>query len=124
MKKPTPLKLVQLPAREIDAATALARTYYDGAALEHALGTMAIVAELELDGEALSAALLARAAREDPRRLVEISERCGAMVAELAAGVARMGQIRALSGAAPSAPVADQAAQLEALRKMLLAMVQ
>src|SRR5687768_4239223 len=110
MKKPTPLKLVQPPARETDAATALARTYYDEIALEHALGTMAIVAGLKLDGEALSAALLAPAARQDPKRLVEISERCGPMVAELAAGVARMGQIRALSGAAPSAPAADQPA--------------
>jgi GTP pyrophosphokinase len=124
MKKPTPLKLVQAPARETDAAMALARTYYGEATLEQALGTVAIVAELELDGEARSAALLAPAVRQDPKRLVEIAERCGAMVAELAAGVARMGQIRALSGAAPSAPAADQAAQLEALRKMLLAMVQ
>jgi GTP pyrophosphokinase len=124
MRKPTPLKLVQSPARETDAATALARTYYDEVALGAALETVAIVAELKLDGEALSAALLAPAVRQDPNRLVEISGRCGAIVAELAAGVARMGQIRVLSGAAPAAPVADQAAQLEALRKMLLAMVQ
>src|SRR5688572_18364400 len=103
MKKPTPLKLVQPRAREADVATELARTYYDEAALEQALGTVAIVAELKLDGEALAAALLAPAVRQDPNRLVAISERCGAMVAELAAGVARMGQMRALSGAAPSA---------------------
>src|SRR5687768_8189189 len=102
MKKPTPLKLVHAPAPETDAATALARTYYDEGALEHALGAMAIVAELKLDGEALSAALLAPAVRKDPKRLAEISDRCGTTVAELAAGVARMGQIRALSGAAPS----------------------
>jgi GTP pyrophosphokinase len=124
MKKPTLLKLVHAPAPETDAATALARTYYDEAALERALGAMAIVAELKLDGEALSAGLLAPAVRKDPKRLAEISDRCGKTVAELAAGVARMGQIRALSGAAPSSPPSDQESQLEALRKMLLAMVQ
>src|SRR5687767_15512324 len=98
MKKPTPLKLVHAPAPETDAATVLARTYYDEAALEHALGTVAIVAELKLDGEALSAALLAAAVRQDPGRSKEIAERCGSVVAELAEGVAKMGQIRVLSG--------------------------
>ena len=124
MEKPAPLRLEQPGAREAGAATALARSWYSEGALEHALGTVTIVSELRLDGEALSAALLARAVREDAARLPEIAERCGPVVAELAAGVARMGQIRVLSGGAVSQTAADQAAQLEALRKMLLAMVQ
>jgi GTP pyrophosphokinase len=125
MEKPT-LRLVQPAARDadIDAATALARAWYDPVALARAQDTVAIVSELELDAEALSAALLAPAVRQDAGRLPAIAERCGPVVADLAGGVARMGQIRALSGSAPSAPAADQAAQLEALRKMLLAMVQ
>jgi len=93
-------------------------------ALDHALGAMEIVSGLRLDDEALAAALLAPAARQDTGRLREIAERCGPVVAELVEGVARMEQIHALSGRAPSLPAADQAAQLEALRKMLLAMVQ
>jgi GTP pyrophosphokinase len=124
MEKSTSLKLVQPPARASDGAMALARSFYGEVELEHALGVVAIVSELGLDGEALSAALLAQAARRDPGRLALIAERCGPVVAALAEGAAKMGQIRALSGRAPSSPPADQAAQLEALRKMLLAMVQ
>jgi GTP pyrophosphokinase len=124
MERPTPLRLVQPAARAADTATALARSWYDAAVLEHALGTVSIVSELKLDGEALSAALVAPAVRKDAGRLPEIVERCGSVVAELAAGVARMGQIRVLSGGAAAQAGADQAAQLEALRKMLLAMVQ
>ena len=112
-------------------ALALAETFYADAvlasgerALDHALGAMEIVAGLRLDDEALAAALLAPAARQDAGRLRGIAERCGPVVAELVDGVARMEQIHALSGRAPSQPAADQAAQLEALRKMLLAMVQ
>ena len=150
MAKAPPLKLVQPAApglaeagRGMDAALAvderdrvlaaraLAESFYRDAvlasgepALDHALGTLAIVSELKLDGEALAAALLAPAARLDPARLAPIRERCGAVVAELVEGVARMEQIHALSSLAPSSPAADQAAQLEVLRKMLLAMVQ
>jgi GTP pyrophosphokinase len=124
MEKSTPLRLVQPAARETDAAFALARAWHDAAALEHARGTAAIVAELRLDGETQAAALLARAVRENAQRVGEIAGRCGPLVAELAAGVARMGQIRMLSSGAPSQPGAEQGAQLEGLRKMLLAMVQ
>jgi GTP pyrophosphokinase len=133
------LKLVRpvesaLPDAERDgaqAALALAESYYRDTtlasgegALDHALGTLAIVSELKLDAEALSAALLAPAARADGTRLRAIGEQCGPVVAELVEGVVRMEQIHALSSRPSAAPPAEQAAQLEALRKMLLAMVQ
>ena len=93
-------------------------------ALDHALGTAAIVSELKLDGEALAAALLAPAARLGADWMDAVAERCGANVAELVEGVARMEQMHALSSRTSAAPAAEQASQLEALRKMLLAMVQ
>ena len=93
-------------------------------ALDHAMGTLEIVSELKLDGEALAAALLAPAVRLDSGRLQQVRERCGPVVAELVDGVTRMEQIHALSSRPLSAPSSEQAAQLEALRKMLLAMVQ
>jgi GTP pyrophosphokinase len=115
----------------VQPALALAESYYRDArlasgepALDHALGTMAIVADLKLDTEALSAALLAPAVRVNGGRLKEIAERCGPVVAELVEGVVRMEQIHALSSRPSSAQPAEQAAQLEALRKMLLSMVQ
>ena len=115
----------------VQSALALAQSLYGDAclssgesALDHALGTAAIVAELKLDGVALSAALLAPIARLFPERIRSVKERCGAVVAELVEGVARMEQIHALSSRASSVPPAEQASQLEALRKMLLAMFQ
>jgi GTP pyrophosphokinase len=139
MAQSSSLKLVRpasatLPVAQregVQPALALAESYYRDArlvsgepALDHALGTMGIVADLKLDAEALSAALLAPAVRADGGRLREIAERCGPVVAELVEGVVRMEQIHALSSRPSSAQPADQAAQLEALRKMLLSMVQ
>jgi GTP pyrophosphokinase len=129
--RPAPGALPEVEGEGVQAALALAQSYYRDTrlasgepALDHALGTMAIVSDLKLDAEALSAALLAPAARADGARLDEIAERCGPVVAELVEGVVRMEQIHALSSRPSSAQPAEQAAQLEALRKMLLSMVQ
>ncbi len=144
MVKTAHLKLVRPQATEglvghltptgrdvVRAALALAEPWYGEArlasgepALDHALGAAALVSELKLDGEAIAAALLAPVAEICPERLPAVRERCGATVAELVEGVSRMAQIHALSGRAAVSPRDGQEAQLEALRKMLLAMVQ
>ena len=81
--------------------------------------------DLELDHESVAAALIVPVLRAHPESTPEIREKFGANIVELAEGVARMGELGALSGNADvlQRPEA-QAAQLEALRKMLLAMVQ
>ncbi|HET9403070.1 MAG TPA: bifunctional (p)ppGpp synthetase/guanosine-3',5'-bis(diphosphate) 3'-pyrophosphohydrolase [Burkholderiales bacterium] len=119
-------------AREcVRDALAVAEPWYRNAvlasgepALGHAVGAAAIVSELRLDGEAVAAALLASVVQAEPARLRAVAERCGTVVAGLVEGVAKMAQIHALSSRSLSAPAGGQAAQLEALRKMLLAMVQ
>ena len=93
-------------------------------ALGHALGAAVLVAELLLDAEAIAAALLAPVMELAPARLSEVKERCGEPIADLVEGVARMRQIPALSARRAPGPPAEEAEQLEALRKMLLAMVQ
>ena len=90
----------------------------------HVLGTAGLVAGLLRDGEAIAAALLAPLAASDEKLPDEARQRCGATVADLVEGVVRMQQIPALSARRPAAGAGDEAAQLEALRKMLLAMVQ
>lgn len=97
--------------------------------LSHALETAAILGELRLDHESLAAALLypcIEARSEAARGLRDqFKEQFGAAIADLAEGVVRMAQIGALSSRRPALPKPEQqAAQLEALRKMLLAMVQ
>ncbi len=94
-------------------------------ALPEVLETANILLGLALDHECVAAALLAPLLRTRPESARELRERFGTRTIDLAEGVLRMGEIGKLSGRAvfPERPEA-QAAQLESLRKMLLAMVQ
>jgi GTP pyrophosphokinase len=94
-------------------------------ALTHALDVAQTLSELRLDADALTAALLYPAYDISAGIGDTIREKFGVGVAELAEGVVRMAQIGALTRRGAAAPkLQQQAAQLEALRKMLLAMVQ
>jgi len=151
MKK-TPLKLVDAPADsrgpdplsgfEREFGTAEARTLrralefaeplYRGRhacggapLIERAVATAGILAGLRLDQDVLAAAVLFPALEISPEAPARIRTEFGATIAELAEGVVRMGEIGALSSRTLAALNPEQqAAQLEALRKMLLAMVQ
>ncbi|MCW5605742.1 MAG: bifunctional (p)ppGpp synthetase/guanosine-3',5'-bis(diphosphate) 3'-pyrophosphohydrolase [Burkholderiales bacterium] len=91
----------------------------------HAQAVAEVVLQLDLDHESVAAALLVPLLQARPESARGIRERFGAAVAELAEGVVRMGEIGALSNRAVAPVRAEaQSAQLEALRKMLLAMVQ
>jgi GTP pyrophosphokinase len=93
--------------------------------MRHVLETATILLELNVDTDTLVAAVLFRCpafARDSGER---IRATFGAIVSELMEGVVRMEQIGALSNRHPQpGKPQQQAAQLEALRKMLLAMVQ
>ena len=90
-------------------------------ALAHALSTASILHGLKLDAECLVASLLTQAA--DTRAAVlAIRDQFGARIAELAEGAARMTMIESLGSRASRA--GESPAQLEGLRKMLLAMAQ
>ncbi len=90
--------------------------------LQHALETAAILAEMNMDADSLVAAIL----QATPDCLsdwpAELSSQFGPTVVSLVEGIARMSQIQALSEV--DSVQHDRAQQLEALRKMLLAMVQ
>jgi GTP pyrophosphokinase len=93
--------------------------------LAHALDVAQTVSELKLDSDAIAAALLFHAYETSPDRARIIREKFGSGIADLCDGVVRMAQIGALSHREQSSQKPQQqAAQLEALRKMLLAMVQ
>jgi GTP pyrophosphokinase len=95
------------------------------AALVHAEETAAILGSMRLGPEPVAAALLCHALDLAPDAATRVRETFGERVSELAEGVVRMDQMGALSARRPaSSKETQQAAQLEALRKMLLAMVQ
>ncbi len=95
------------------------------AVLTHVMGTAPLLDNLHLGHEAAAAALLWPVLELDTDAIRRVRDKFGATIAALAEGVLRMSAISALStrreeNLKPEA----QAAQLEALRKMLLAMVQ
>jgi GTP pyrophosphokinase len=118
----------ELVERALDIAETSygARTLATGEPLlEHALGVAQTVAELNLDSDAIAAALLFQAHGGSADTARAIREKFGPAAADLCEGVVRMAQIGALSHREQSShKPQQQAAQLEALRKMLLAMVQ
>ena len=104
------------------APQAAGRTLQGGEPLlTHAVNTALILREFKLDAECLAASLLAPVAVTH-EAVLAIRDQFGARMAELAEGVARMAMIESLSRRAARGN--EQAAQLEGLRKMLLAMVQ
>jgi GTP pyrophosphokinase len=93
--------------------------------LDYALGVARTLSELKLDPETLAAALLYPAYETSADAALKIRSDFGAAIADLCEGVVRMAQIGALSSRQRAADKPQQqAAQLESLRKMLLAMVQ
>ena len=116
----------------LDRALALAletypgRTRADGAPLlTHCREVASILAGLRMDAETLAAGLLSGVPEAVASHETLLRERVTPAVASLVEGVVRMAQIQSLRGKVEAGGrSADRAAQLEALRKMLLAMVQ
>ncbi|WP_313519301.1 GTP diphosphokinase, partial [Pseudomonas sp.] len=81
-----------------------------------------ILADLKLDQDSLIAAVLYRGVREGQIQLADVNQRFGATVAKLIEGVLRMAAISASLNPRQSLVLGTQA-QVENLRKMLVAMV-
>ncbi|MGQ0578537.1 MAG: RelA/SpoT family protein [Betaproteobacteria bacterium] len=93
--------------------------------IEHVRAAVGILSTLRVDGEAIAATLLLGVPASSREQREALNVRFGPDIAALVEGVASMAQIQVLRGRAESAPRrAERAAQLESLRKMLLAMVQ
>lgn len=94
-----------------------------GEPLDHAIGTTLVAADLALDADSIIAALLHSASVRLPADQAEAQ--FGPVVARLIDGCSRLDQIRDLTQSdAMQAKTKDAEAQAEALRKMVLAMVE
>lgn len=91
--------------------------------LTHCREVASILGALRLDAETLAAALTSGLPMVEEGWQQRLEQALGPQVATLVEGLARMGQIQALrSQGQESRKATDRSAQLEALRKMLLAM--
>ena len=90
--------------------------------VSHAFATATLAGELQLDAEAVAAALLHDVVEDTDVTIDAISEEFGAGVAKLVEGVTKMDVIHEFSGAPPDR--IQESARTESLRKMLLAMVE
>jgi GTP pyrophosphokinase len=88
---------------------------------QHSLAVANILANLRLDYETITAAVLHDVPEDTPVTLDEIKAQFGPKVAQLVDGVTKMGQIQEYRGQSPKSK--KERAQAESLRKMLLAMV-
>jgi GTP pyrophosphokinase len=116
----------------LSRALALALERYHGRSgasgeplLPHCRAVAGILLDLRLDAETLAAALSSGLPAVDEGWQQYTQDALGPGVATLVEGFARMGQIQSLRAQGQaSKKAADRSAQLEALRKMLLTMVQ
>jgi len=93
--------------------------------LSHCRELSGILGSLRLDAETLAAGLMSGLPSVEPDWMERLRQALGPRVATRVEGFARMGQIQALrSHDHESKKTAERSAQLEAVRKMLLAMVQ
>ena len=122
-------------AKTLREVVAFVTPLYDGKTLAngepvlpHVMGAVPLLGDLHLGHEAVAAELLWPALELNAVAAKRVRDKFGATIADLAEGVLRMsamGTLGALSKRRAAHLKADeQAAQLEALRKMLLAMVQ
>ncbi|MDG9928746.1 MULTISPECIES: GTP diphosphokinase [Pseudomonas] len=111
-------------AREVEQqANAAQNLWAEGtSSFQTGLEIAEILADLKLDQDSLVAAVIYRAVREGKTSLKVVQEKFGLVVAKLIEGVLRMAAISASINPRESVVVGSQA-QVENLRKMLVAMV-
>ena len=97
----------------------------------HALGMAVIIAGLKLDAESRMAAVLFAVPAHDERGIEHIEARFGVPAAQLVNGISRLNRLRPITKGFVAANIeagevnpAEMKAQVEVLRKMLLAMVE
>ncbi|MDR2091995.1 MAG: bifunctional (p)ppGpp synthetase/guanosine-3',5'-bis(diphosphate) 3'-pyrophosphohydrolase [Azoarcus sp.] len=123
--------LMPIERAAIERALAFAAEVYEERVLgtgepvwTHSLGCALIVSSLRLDVDTRVAALLfsVEEYREDAREKIEAD--FGESVARLVTGLRKLNRLRTLTRVAAVAPAPELRAQVETLRKMLLAMVE
>lgn len=111
-------------AQAAEQRAAAANTWSDGASsLATGLEMVEILSDLHLDQDALVAAVLYRAVREDKLPLRAVEDEFGADIARLIDGVLRMAAISRVRMGGPGTVLGQLEEQSDTIRKMLVALV-
>ena len=100
-----------------------ALTTYGEPLMEHFLGSMQIVSELDLLPDAVAATILSDIGKYVPTWQELVAERCNSTVCELVKGVDEVQKLTQFARVDSLATPEERAQQAETMRKMLLAMV-
>ncbi|MDO6682576.1 MULTISPECIES: GTP diphosphokinase [unclassified Oceanobacter] len=116
------LKALQLAKQLSDEAIAN-QTYWSVDSVQMGIEMAQLLMDLRLDTESLVAAILYRAVREGRLSLPRVERDFGGTVAKLIEGVLRMAAISAIQNSTDDVVLGQREAQVDNLRKMLVAMI-
>jgi len=123
VKDPDTLGRALTLAKQLSDEAIVNRTYWSIDSVQMGLEMAQILLDLRLDTESLVAAILYRAVREGRLALQKVERDFGAEVAKLIEGVLRMAAISAIQSSGDEVVLGQRQAQVDNLRKMLVAMI-
>ena len=123
VKDPETLGRALTLAKQLSDEAIANRTYWSIDSVQMGIEMAQILLDLRLDTESLVAAILYRAVREGRLALQRVERDFGAEVAKLIEGVLRMAAISAIQNSRDEVVLGQRQAQVENLRKMLVAMI-
>ena len=123
VKDPETLGRALTLAKQLSDEAIVNRTYWSIDSVQMGLEMAQILLDLRLDTESLVAAILYRAVREGRLALQKVERDFGAEVAKLIEGVLRMAAISAIQNSRDEVVLGQRQAQVDNLRKMLVAMI-
>ncbi|MDK2777648.1 MAG: GTP diphosphokinase [Pseudomonadota bacterium] len=110
-------------AKQLSDEAIANRTYWSIDSVQMGIDMTQILLDLRLDTASLVAAMLYRAVREGRLSLQKVEREFGEEVAKLVEGVLRMAAISAIQNSSGDVVLGQRQAQVENLRKMLVAMI-
>jgi len=123
VREPEALMNALLLAKQLSDEAIANQTWWAVDSMQMGLEMAQILMDLRLDTESIIAAVLYRAVREGRLPLAKVEREYGAEVAKLIEGVLRMAAISAIQNSSGETVLGQREAQVDNLRKMLVAMI-
>lgn len=123
VRDPDTITQALMVAKQLSDEAIVNRTYWSIDSVQMGLEMAQILIDLRMDTESIVAAILYRAVRENRLTLERVEREFGAEVAKLIDGVLRMAAISAIQSSNDDVVLGQRQAQVDNLRKMLVAMI-